>query len=83
MTTVEVIKSCLASLEPEFLEVEDEGHLHVGHAGAQQGGHFRVKISSSRLTGSRLEQHRTIYALLDVLIIQKKIHALRLDLLNF
>ena len=31
----------LASLSPQLLEIEDDGHRHVGHAGAADGhGHF-------------------------------------------
>jgi len=31
------------------IEVEDESHLHVGHAGAEGGaGHFRVRVIDAR-----------------------------------
>ena len=32
------------------IEIEDRGHLHVGHAGAKSGGHFKLFIMSKRLT---------------------------------
>jgi BolA protein len=36
-----MIKKGLAILKPLEIEIEDEGHLHVGHAGAKSGGHFK------------------------------------------
>ena len=52
-----------AALQPSQLEVGDESHLHVGHAGAASGGgHFRVKIVSERFEGQRLVmRHRLVY----------------------
>ena len=39
-------------LECTHLEVVDESHLHVGHAGARDGGgHFRAVIVSPRFEG--------------------------------
>ena len=52
---------------PESLEVQDESHLHEGHAGHRPGGetHFRVYIVSSAFEGkSRIECHRMINAIL-------------------
>jgi len=45
---VGLIRQALDSgLHPEALEIEDESHLHAGHAGARDGrGHFRVTIVS-------------------------------------
>src|ERR1700704_4890250 len=48
---------------PESLEVVDESHQHVGHAGHRPGGetHFRVYIVADAFKGkSRLERHRMI-----------------------
>ena len=48
---------------PEGLEVQDESHLHEGHAGHRPGGesHFRVYIVSDAFKGkSRIERHRMI-----------------------
>lgn len=48
---------------PESLEVQDESHLHEGHAGHRPGGetHFRVYIVSQAFEGkSRIERHRMI-----------------------
>ncbi|MDA9468204.1 BolA family protein [Bradyrhizobium sp. CCBAU 53415] len=48
---------------PESLQVDDESHLHEGHAGHRPGGetHFRVYIVSAAFKGkSRVERHRMI-----------------------
>jgi BolA protein len=52
-----------AALNPSQLEVGDDSHLHVGHAGAASGGgHFSVKIVSERFEGQRLVmRHRLVY----------------------
>lgn len=45
------------------IEVEDESHLHVGHAGAVGGaGHFRVRVIDARFNGlQRIARHRLVY----------------------
>jgi BolA protein len=53
----------LAAFAPASLHVEDESHLHEGHAGHRPGGetHFRLYIVSEAFRGkSRLERHRMI-----------------------
>ena len=48
---------------PQSLDVVDESHQHVGHAGHRPGGetHFRVYIVSDAFRGkSRLERHRMV-----------------------
>ncbi len=53
----------LAVFAPESLNVQDESHLHEGHAGHRPGGetHFRLYIVSEAFRGkSRLERHRMI-----------------------
>ena len=69
MTTKETITNKLReAFIPESLEVQDESHLHEGHAGHRVGGetHFRVYIVSSSFKGkSRIERHRMINAALD------------------
>ena len=68
------------ALAPEMLEIEDESHLHAGHAGARDGrGHFRVTIVSPRFAGlSRIARHRLVFASLGDLM-QTDIHALTLQ----
>jgi BolA protein len=48
---------------PASLDVVDESHQHVGHAGHREGGetHFRIYIVAEAFRGkSRLERHRMI-----------------------
>ena len=55
------------ALAPTSLHVEDESHLHEGHAGHRPGGetHFRLYIVAEAFRGkSRLERHRMINAAL-------------------
>ena len=59
-TIMEKLRKAFA---PESLHVEDESHLHEGHAGHRPGGetHFRLYIVSEAFRGkSRLERHRMI-----------------------
>jgi len=63
---------------PASLEVIDESHQHVGHAGHREGGetHFRVYIVAEAFRGkSRLERHRMINQTL-VAELQSGVHAL-------
>lgn len=63
-TRVERIRAALqAALAPSLLEVGDDSHLHVGHAGAASGGgHYSVRVVSERFEGLRLVmRHRLVY----------------------
>lgn len=68
------------ALAPQVLEVKDESHLHVGHAGAADGrGHFRVMVVTEQFDGcNRIARHRAIYQALDDLM-QTDIHALAIE----
>jgi BolA protein len=59
------------------LQIDDESHLHAGHAGAASGGgHFKLTIVSPEFKGMNLvARHRAIYAALNRYI-PKEIHAL-------
>jgi len=65
---------------PESLDVEDDSHKHVGHAGAKGGlGHFSVSIVSAHFNGMPvLARHRAIYAAMGDMM-QTDIHALAID----
>ena len=69
-------------LQPARLEIIDESHLHVGHAGAREGkGHFRVQIVAQQFAGLRpLQRHQLIYRALGEMM-QTDIHALSIDAL--
>lgn len=65
-----------ASLQPDAVEVQDDSHLHAGHAGAREGRHFTVRITAPAFTGqTRIARHRLVYDALGTLI-PKGIHAL-------
>lgn len=67
-------------LKPVALEIIDESHKHVGHAGAASGaGHFKVIITADIFSDkSLLQQHRIVYdALADMM--QTDIHALSIQ----
>ena len=62
-----IAQTLTAAFAPQRLDVLDESHRHVGHAGHRPGGetHFRVHIVSDVFRGkSRLERHRMVNAAL-------------------
>lgn len=77
MNRIEKIRAALQALAPIELLIEDDSHLHAGHAGAATGlGHFRVEIRSAAFAGrSHLERHRMVYAAMGELM-QTDVHAL-------
>jgi BolA protein len=67
------------ALAPTELHIRDDSHLHAGHAGAREGGHFHVVIRSPRFAGvSRMARHRLVYDALGPLGPQG-IHALSIE----
>lgn len=82
MERIEAIRGRLnVALDPHVLEVEDESHLHIGHAGARDGrGHFHIRIASARFTGlGAVARHRLIYDALGDLL-TTDIHAVRISI---
>lgn len=71
-----------SALNPTQLEIIDDSHKHIGHAGNQTGaGHYTVIISSKLFSGKTLlESHRMIYAALANLI-PSEIHALKIKVI--
>lgn len=66
------------AFKPDFLEVMDESHKHVGHAGASQGGHYQVIIAAKAFEGKKLlDSHRMIYQALEP--VKSSIHALAIS----
>lgn len=67
---------------PLDLTLRDDSAAHAGHAGAREGGHFSVRIVSSRFAGLKaLERHRLVYAAAAPLL-PGRIHALQIDALT-
>lgn len=83
MSTADLIRQRLASLEPESCSLEDESAQHKGHAGAASGGgHFRLALVSSKFRNlSTLARHRLVYETLGELM-QREIHALSITALT-
>jgi BolA protein len=80
-TRIERIEAALRNaLSPLLLQVEDESHLHAGHAGAASGhGHYRVTLVSAAFVGMPLlARHRAVYAALGELM-QTDIHAVSIQ----
>lgn len=79
MSTLDAMRSRLAALSPEVLEIRDDSALHAGHAGAKDGGHYRLTIVSAVFSGKKtMERHRMVHAALQDLM-QGKIHALSIS----
>ncbi len=77
MTEIEaLLRERLAFLSPQRLELVDDSAEHAGHAGAREGGHYRLLIVSRQFAGkSTLQRHRIIYDALGELM-RSRIHAL-------
>ena len=76
MTADDIQTRLQASLAPVQIDVQDDSHLHAGHAGAREGRHFTVRIRSSRFAGlSRVARHRLVYDSLGPLA-EQGVHAL-------
>lgn len=74
--TGELLAASLAGLAPLSLDIEDESHRHAGHAGARDGGHFRVTIVAAVFSGKgMLARHRLVYDAAGDLM-RGRIHAL-------
>jgi len=69
------------SLGATHVEVVDESHLHVGHAGAKGGGgHFRAVIVSERFAGlPRVKAQQLVYGAMGAWM-GKEIHALSMQI---
>lgn len=87
-----LILSKLSSLKAMSIKLNDESHLHVGHAGVKERGgrHYHVLLTIDESDNkshaansfnnlSLLKQHQAIYNLLGDLV-GKEIHALRISI---
>jgi BolA family transcriptional regulator, general stress-responsive regulator len=81
--TTERVSRLRAALEKELaptrLEIIDDSAKHAGHAGAREGGHFRVQLTSAAFRGkTAIQRHRLVFAAVSGLM-QTDIHALNID----
>ena len=73
------MRELLQALQPQSIEIIDDSALHAGHAGAREGGHYRLNIISAQFAGKKtMERHRMVYAALASLM-QNGIHALSIN----
>lgn len=61
--TVARLRERLAVLQPLSLTIDDDSHLHAGHAGARDGGgHYRLTIVAALFAGQgTVARHRLVY----------------------
>jgi len=74
--TVSMLEQSLSCLEPQHLEIQDDSHLHAGHAGNTGGGHYTITIVSEQFNGLALiKRHRLVFEAVGDLM-TNQIHAL-------
>ena len=74
--TAELLRQRLDVLEPLSIVIEDESHRHAGHAGAKDGGHYKITIVAAAFAGhNTLRRHRMIHDAVGDLM-RGRIHAL-------
>lgn len=75
--TVELLRQRLDALQAQSITIEDESHLHAGHAGARDGGgHYKLDIVAGVFAGKNtVARHRLIYEAAGDLM-RGRIHAL-------
>jgi len=67
------------ALAPTRLEIVDDSARHAGHAGAREGGHFKVSLTSAAFRGKNaIQRHRLVFAAVADLM-KTDIHALNID----
>ncbi len=68
-------------LQPDSIELRDDSHLHAGHAGAREGGHYALRIVAPCFIGrNRVARHRLVYDALGPLT-ARGVHALAIEAL--
>jgi BolA protein len=56
------LQVALNSLNPTYLDLQDDSALHAGHAGNTGGSHYTVTIVSEAFNGlSLIKRHRLVY----------------------
>lgn len=60
--TTSKLTAALNTLNPHYLDVQDDSALHAGHAGNTGGSHYTITIVSEVFTGlSLIKRHRVVY----------------------
>lgn len=84
MDRVQAIRERLnRALSPERIDITDDSHRHIGHAGAAAGGgHFSVRIVSEKFRDRPpIERHRLVYQAVGDMM-PHEIHALSIEALT-
>jgi BolA protein len=78
--TAESLHDALQQAMPgAHVQVRDDSAQHAGHAGAREGRHFSVRVTSPAFDGlSRVARHRLVYDAARPLIAEG-IHALAIE----
>lgn len=73
------MRKLLVALQPVQIDITDDSHKHVGHAGARAGGgHYGLRIVSPQFVGKpTLARHRMVYSALGDMM-KHDIHALNI-----
>lgn len=80
--TLDLLRERLVVLEALSIDIEDESHRHAGHAGAKDGGHFKLQIVATAFAGKNtIARHRLIYDAIGDLM-RGHIHALSIRALT-
>lgn len=75
-TALKIAAVLREQLEATEVTVENQSHLHAGHAGAREGGHFFVVVKSPRFAGlAPLARQRLVYSAMGEMM-DGAIHAL-------
>lgn len=78
-TVTEIRTALERAFAPSMLDVFDDSARHAGHAGAREGGHYRVCLVAAAFAGrTRIERHRMVYQALEPLM-GRGIHALNIS----
>lgn len=74
-----LLRERLAPLAPTEFTLIDDSARHAGHAGAREGGHYRLRLVSAAFAGhGPLARHRLVHALVADLM-RSRIHALSIE----
>ena len=87
-TSQNIIKKRLEeTFSDAIIKVTDESYRHKGHLSPEileKGSHFFVQVTSKDFKGKMpLSRHRMVYALMNDLMRDNIIHALRLELKTY
>ena len=81
MSKTKIEQTLVEALAPTYLNVIDDSAKHAGHAGAKEGGHYTIEITSPAFKNKPLlECHRLIYTTLTPL--KPTIHALAIKIIK-